>query len=646
MDIKINNLSNKNDLEKYLNDEKTEILDSYKKYCDNKYYNDGISILKDYQYDILKNILVKRNPEYIEIGFPIRESINRIKLPYWLGSMNKIKVDDKLELKKWLLLNKNDEYIIEDKLDGVSCLVTIYNGDIKIYTRGNGIIGADISYLGQYLDTIPKNLSKNLSIRGELIIPIDIFNKKYIKTYANPRNMVAGIINSKKINLGINDIKFIAYEIIEIIDNVLMDKPSIQLEYLSKIGFSIVNYEIIKTFCVYNFIELLLKFKKNSIFEIDGLIIQSNKEYNRNIDGNPKYAFAFKMLMDANIVETKVVDVLWNISKLGKIKPRIQIEPVHLQGVKITYATGFNARYISNNKIGVDSIVKITRSGDVIPYIVEIVKQTEAKMPTIPYKWNNTNVDIITDDFNDIKLITSFFEKLEIKYIGEKNVEKMYKYGLNDICKIISVSQETLYKIDGIGKKGAERIYTNIQNGIKNLKIQDVIAYSSIFGGNISIKKISKLFDSIPNILEIYKEIDSKKLTDMINKIDGFSDKTTNIIIENIEKTDIFIKQLKQFVIFVDNEQNELVVVNNEKIESYNNEKKHKNINVVITGKRDHIKNNVEIFVKNGGKVDNSITKNTTYLVIGENPGSSKIDKANKIGIKIINIEEFITNYC
>jgi NAD-dependent DNA ligase len=370
------------------------------------------------------------------------------------------------------------------------------------------------------------------------------------------------------------------------------NRISIQLKYLSKIGFSIVNYEILKTFDIYNFIEILLKFKKNSIFEIDGLIIQSNKKYTRNIDGNPKYAFAFKMLMDDNIIETKVVDVIWNISKLGKIKPRIKIEPVHLQGVKITYATGFNARYISNNKIGVDSIVKITRSGDVIPYIVEIVKQSsEGKMPTIPYKWNNTNVDIITDDFNDIKLITSFFEKLEIKYIGEKNVEKMYDYGLNDICKIISVSQETLYKIDGIGKKGAERIYTNIQNGIKHLKIQDVIAYSSIFGGNIGIKKVNKLFDSIPNILEIYKEIDSTNLSDMINKIDGFSDKTTNIIIENIEKTDNFIKQLKQFVVF---DNNELVCVHNEKIESYD-EKKYKNINVVITGKRDHIKNNVEI---------------------------------------------------
>ena len=645
MDITINNLQkkNKNDLEKYLSSEKTEILNSYKIYCDDKYYNDGISLLKDYQYDILKDILVKRNPEYnIKIGSSIREEsiINRVKLPYWLGSMDKIKLDDKLALKKWLLLNINDEYIIEDKLDGVSCLVIINNGDIKIYTRGNGIIGADISYLAQYIDTIPKNISKKLSIRGELIIPIDIFNKKYIKTYANPRNMVAGIINSKKINLGINDIKFIAYEIIDLVE---MDKPSIQLKYLSKIGFSIVNYEILKTFDIYNFIEILLKIKKNSIFEIDGLIIQSNKEYTRNIDGNPKYAFAFKMLIDDNIIETKVVDVIWNISKLGKIKPRIKIEPVHLQGVTITYATGFNARYVSNNKIGVDSIVKITRSGDVIPYIVEIVKQSfEGKMPTIPYKWNNTNVDIITDDFNDIKLITSFFEKLEIKYIGEKNVEKMYDYGLNDICKIISVSQETLYKIDGIGKKGAERIYTNIQNGIKHLKIQDVIAYSSILGGNIGIKKVNKLFDSIPNILEIYKQIDSTNLSDMINKIDGFSDKTTNIIIENIEKTDNFIKQLKQFVVF---DNNELVCVHNEKNESYD-EKKHKNINVVITGKRDHIKNNVEIFVKNGGKVDNSITKNTTYLVVGENPGPSKIDKANKIGIKIINIEDFITNYC
>lgn len=320
----------KKNTQEYFNMESLDKLHALKLYADNMYYNEGKdSGISDYQYDILKDTLTRRDPNYIvPIGAKIREGENRVKLPFWLGSMDKIKPEDTQALSKWQDENKSNDYIIQDKLDGVSCLIAINKGKISIYTRGDGIIGADISYLLQYLNNIPKKLSKvTINIRGELIIPIDVFNKKYSKEYANPRNMVTGCIGAKKLKNGLSDIKFIAYEIV---GDGLMKKPSEQLEYLDTIGFTIVKHERISFFTVDNLMETLLRFKKNNTFEIDGIIVQSNKEYIRNVDGNPDYAFAFKMLLSDNIIETKVIGVEWNVSKWGQLKPRVAIEPVKL----------------------------------------------------------------------------------------------------------------------------------------------------------------------------------------------------------------------------------------------------------------------------------------------------------------------------
>ena len=431
MDKKIKSISKYSDekLQEYFNTETLKILHEMKLYADHNYYNEGKETgFDDYQYDMLKETLQHRDPNYkVPIGAKIREGENRVKLPFWLGSMDKFKPEDDSEIKRWLDKNRANEYIIEDKLDGVSCLVVVKKGRIKLYTRGDGIIGADISYLAPYFDTIPEKIDVDISIRGELIMPVDVFNKKYSKEYANPRNMVAGRIGAKKIREGISDIKFIAYEIV---GEGIMDKPSIQLNYLQQLGFSTVKNEIVHTITTETLIETFLRFKNDNIFEIDGIIIQPDKKYERNTDGNPDYAFAFKMRLKDNIVETEVVDVTWNVSKWGQLKPRIKIKPVKLGGVTITYTTGFNAKYIYDNKIGEGAKIKITRSGDVIPYIVEVVKKAkEPDMPVVTWKWNKSGVDIITDELDAImciKLLHSFFDKLNVKQLGEQRIGKLY----------------------------------------------------------------------------------------------------------------------------------------------------------------------------------------------------------------------------
>ena len=383
-------------------------LHDLKNYCDDVYYNNNsdkdFDILKDEIYDILIDIIQKREQTtYIApIGAKIT-SDKEVKLPYFLGSMNKLKNDN--DVNKWLSKYNDDVYIVEDKLDGVSCLLVINNDEIKLYTRGDGEIGSNISHLSPYIKCIPKLIdsSTSLVIRGELIMRKDIFDKKYSKTFANARNMVSGIINSKTIKEETKDVEFVAYEII----NKSNDLTTLeQFNLLRQTKFLVVNHVILPNIDTEILTEKLLEFKKTSNYEIDGIIIHSNKKYKRNISGNPDYAFAFKIRMDDNIAETMVEEVEWNHTKWNVLKPRIKVKPVNLCGVSINYATGFNAKYILENNLGKGSIVLITRSNDVIPFIVEVKKSTTADFPDEEYRWNETKVDIIAEsDENSISKI-------------------------------------------------------------------------------------------------------------------------------------------------------------------------------------------------------------------------------------------------
>jgi NAD-dependent DNA ligase len=620
-------------LQEYFNTENLKILHEMKLYADNYYYNEGKETgFDDYQYDMLKETLQRREPNYkVPIGAKIREGENRVKLPFWLGSMDKFKPEDETEIKKWINKNNSTKYIIEDKLDGVSCLVIFKKNNIKLYTRGDGVIGADISYLAPYFDTIPEKLDVDIAVRGELIMPIEVFNQKYSKDYANPRNMVAGRIGAKKIREGISDIKFIAYEIV---GDGIMDKPSTQLKYLQQLGFSTVKNEIVETITTENLIETFLRFKKGNVFEIDGIIIQPDKKYERNIDGNPDYAFAFKMRLKDNIVKTEVVNVTWNVSKWGQLKPRIKIKPVNLGGVNITYTTGFNAKYIYDNKIGEGAKIKITRSGDVIPYIVEIVeKAKEPDMPVVSWKWNKSGVDIITDELDAImciKLLDSFFDKLNVKQLGEQRIGKIYVSGLDTLLKIISASQKRISNVEGIGDKIGQTIYTNIRKSLQNVYVADILGASGIFGFGIGKSRVNNLFDEIPDILEYNKTMTKKELYTKIMQIEGFSDITTKNIIDNIDWAIKFVNALDNFAVF----KKRIVVGNNMS-----------GIKVVFTGFRDT--DLQEKIVSRGGKVSNSISKNTNILVVANKNAklSGKARDAKKLGIEILEKDEFINKY-
>jgi DNA ligase (NAD+) len=637
--LKLSSLS-KSKFEQSLKKIRIDSLKEIKSYLDDKYYNTGEKCeFSDNQYDILKDYIIKNDKDYENIiGSKIREDNNRVTLPLYLGSLDKIKLEDTNKLENWLEKYKHEEYIISDKLDGVSALFISKEGNMKLYTRGDGVIGADITHLIKYIIDIPKKLKEDIAIRGELIIKKKVFENKYSDKFANARNMISGLVNSKSLREGVKDINFIGYEIIDIQKNIELKKqikPYEQFKKIKELGFTLVRNDKINNIEMDLLSEILLKNLSKNEYEIDGIIIQSNQEYIRNIKDNPKYQFAFKMTLDSNLIEAEVEEVEWNISKHKIIKPRIRIKPVNLNGVKITYATGFNAKYIFTKSIGTGSIVKITRSGDVIPFIVEVIKCSDKPdMPIIEYTWGENNVDIIVkddiDNVSDIKMISSFFQNMDIKCVSEATVERMYNYGLTNLKKIFEASISDFEKIDRFGPKLAEKIYNNIHNGLKNISIDILLGSSCIFGYGMGKRKIKVLMDEIPDLFTIYKKLTKEELLNKINKLEGFSNITSQKILDNIEKADKFLKDIDKFVTY-----------KNIKSDTINSDNKLKDKTYLFSGFRD--KELEAKIISNGGKIVTSISKNLSFLIIKEylEKDSLKVQKAKDLNIPILLKDEF-----
>lgn len=625
---------NKTKLTKYFNEEKLDTLHALKLYLDDLYYNtDQDSGLQDWQYDLLKETLVKRDPNYIvPVGTKIRKGENRVKLPFWLGSMNKIKQDGESELNTWLSENPSESgYNTESKLDGISCLLIFKDGKIKLYTRGDGEVGADISYLAQYFKNIPKP-KNDIIVRGELVMKRQIFDKKYSKQYKNPRNLVAGRIGGKTVREGVDDIDFIAYEIIG--DGVL-PSPSDQLTHLKNLGFTVVKSQILETIDIDILSTMFLQERNQSPYDIDGLIVQSNTTYVRNTSGNPEYAFAYKMVVDENVVDVEVLSVDWNVSKWGQLKPRVEYVPTEIGGTTNTWATGFNAKYIHDNNIGTGAIIRITRSGDTIPYILTVVQPAEQPdMPEIPYKWNETGVDITTEDDETmcIKLLSAFFSGIGAKHVAEQTIRKLHEGGYNTLLKILAAKPSDLRKIDGFQEKLAERTYESIHSALQGVTMYNVLGSSGIFGFGIGTRKVKALLLGFPDIFDVYHTMSKKQLLNRVMEIEGYSDKTAQKIVDGIEWADILIKAIGQYATFKEQKtidtslKDQIIVFSGTRADSYE-------------GLRDAIEGR-------GGKISSAVSGKTTILVVKDKSNlTTKMQKAQEKGTEILTVDEFINKY-
>jgi NAD-dependent DNA ligase len=611
-----------------------EVLLEMINYANKMYFNET-PIMTDNEFDIIKDFTTNKFPNSSSklnnlVGSDVER--NKVELPYEMASMNKIKPDTN-SLGIWTSKYKGS-YLITCKLDGVSGLYTTKNDTAKLYTRGNGIIGQDVSYLIPYL-RLPK--TKNITIRGEFIIQKDIFKKKYQDKFANPRNMVAGIINQKSISNIIHDIHFVAYEVIE--PQLI---PYEQIQYLSTL-----NVEPVFNMCANEISNdllsnLLIKWRNEYIYEIDGIVVTDNKIYERK-PGNPDHSFAFKMVLSEQMAEAKVLDVIWTPSKDGYLKPRVQIEPINLGGVCIEYATGFNAAFIRDNKIGIGATIQIIRSGDVIPHIKSIIiPALEPKMPDVPFQWNETHVDIMLINLDDPivkeKNITCFFKGLGVECLSSGYINRLINTGYDSVSKILSMKEHDFLKIDGFKEKMANKIYNGIQEKINNASLITLMSASNLFGRGISEKKIEIILQELPNILTSNDNA-TKKIND-ITAIKGMGEKTSQL----------FVSKIANFIQFL----NESGL--NDKLKLHSNvlsqlPKTMVNKNnpfykkqIILTGTRD--KQIIEMLKNNGAIIGSNVTKNT-FLVIAKSvdDDTGKAEEAKKLNIPIMEAAQFIDKY-
>lgn len=356
-----------------------EVLDKFNQ----AYHSTDKPLVTDQVYDILYDKLKERDPTNLffkKIGAKVKITKEEVKIPFPMGSLTKIKPDTGF-LDQWLEKFKGP-YVISDKLDGVSA--QIYNDPklgLKMYTRGEmtdeGNIGQDITELIKYIDSgSVKNIPVGYSVRGELIIEKDAFEKANTK-YKNIRNAVIGVVGTKK-NLDVSFaklIKFVTYAIIH-----PEFKQDEQMKLLKSYKLHIVKHQIKKSLDENFLKEYLIDRRKNSEFMIDGLVVvDSSKSYKVPI-GYPEYGFAFKMVLDDQFTIATVKEVIWDPTMDSYLKPVVEIYPVDLVGTTVTRATAHNAKTVVDNKINKGAKIKIIRSGDVIPYIMEVTEP--AKEPS------------------------------------------------------------------------------------------------------------------------------------------------------------------------------------------------------------------------------------------------------------------------
>jgi NAD-dependent DNA ligase len=603
------------------------------------YYNENRSVLTDNEYDIIKEFMAVKYPKnqiLEEIGAPIQGK-NKVTLPFEMASMDKIKPDSGA-LKSWTE-KYSGPYVLSCKLDGVSGMyVCDTSGKHQLYTRGNGMVGQDISHLINVIK-LPK-LQKGMAIRGEFIIPKSIFKTKYSEEFANARNLVSGIINRKSIDEKSKDLHFVTYEVIQ-----PELKPSEQMDILKNSGLEVVFNTIKDSLTNELLSDILIDWRSNYEYEIDGVIVSNDAIYPR-IHGNPDHSFAFKMVMSDQVAEAKVVDVLWEASKDGYLKPRVRIEPIQLAGVRIEYATGFNGKFIEDNNIGIGAIITMVRSGDVIPYIKAVsIPADKAKMPLVPYVWNKTHVDVLLENPNDDitvqeKNVTLFFVSLEVDGLAKGNIKKLFQKGKTTVPAILRMSISDFETVDGFKQKMAEKIYNSIQEKIKKASLLDIMVASGKMGRGLGERKIKPILSKYPDILTRCEGDEVKE--EMLKQIDGIGKENAYEFVKNIPSFMTFLKEcnLEYKLTEVSNAISEPVVQNT----FINKDHPLLGKKIVMTKIRD--KEIIDFINKNGLVLEDSMKKDIFVLIVKTREDkSNKTAFAEKNGIPIMTAEEFKAKY-
>lgn len=519
------------------------------------YYTQGTSTLSDEIWDLMVAELEKRDPDHPvlkAVGADIPASdARKTKLPHFMGSLDKIKPDANV-LGRWTA-KYPAPYVLSDKLDGISALLVCGSrkGSMKLYTRGNGTHGQDITHILEHIQNVPNPFpcdasaaaapKKPIAVRGELIVARKTFEKHLQSRGANPRNLVAGAVNAKQPDVHVlKHVQFIPYAVLQPANLA----PSQQFDFLkTDLGFTAVAHHtaVASALDVQQLSHMLDERRNKSAFEVDGVVVAHDAAHPPTREKNPAHAFAFKSLVLENTVEVIVTHVEWNVSKDGYLKPVVEFNPVHIAGVTIQRATGFNGEFIKENKIGPGARILVTRSGDVIPYIMEVRKPAssgEGQMPEgIKWKWNETEKEIMLDGKQknaelEIKQLEHFTKTLEVDHVRGGTVRKLYDAGIDTLEKLYHVTPDQLAHA-GLGPKMVEKIYAALQSAFQKMDCVRLMEASNMFGRGFGHRRLRAIVQALPRI-----ETD-RAYTPTVNELialEGVKDAIAGAFLEGLAK--------------------------------------------------------------------------------------------------------------
>ena len=635
------------------------------------YYDLDKNLISDFEYDSLINELIKLENQYPEfqdqnspskrVGGGLSDKFNSESHIFQMYSLDNTYSDNELEL--WCnriikIIQVNDfEFCCELKYDGASVNLLYEDGKlVRALTRGDGYQGDNITNNLKTINSIPLKLKKELfpnkfEIRGEIIIPSDSFNslnekRKQIGAplFMNPRNTASGsikLLDSKEVAR--RPLECFLYSVVSNDEHI--NKHSELLDNARSMGFNVPNYEkVVKGLDgVKKYIHYWDKNRHNLPFEIDGIVIKVNSiEYQKKLGFTskfPRWAISYKFKAE-NLV-TKLKSISFNVGRTGAITPVANLEPVLISGSTVKRASLHSYDQMNKFKLRVNDCVFVEKGGEIIPKITGIdnsnrgVEEDEISFPVNCPECNTKLIKLeseanffCTNTINcrpqAIGKIQHFVSRkaMNIDGLGDETIKLLYDKGyLKDISDIYNLDYDVISKIEGHAKKSVE----NLKNGIdesKNKPFQKVLFGMGIRYVGESASKT--LLNHIKSIDEL-KNLDAESLS----LIDEIGDKTANSIVDFF-KNDLNIDLLNRLIFSGLNfTQDDLI----------NNSLNLSNIIFVISGvfenhSRDELKSLIE---KNGGKISSSISSKTNYLVAGKNIGPSKFNKANELGVPVIN---------
>ena len=636
-----------------------------------KYYDEDNPEISDFEYDMLMvelRNLEKEFPEFISkdsltqhVGGTVKEGFAKVEHEVPLQSLQDIFNFEDLyafdERTKKALPEENIEYVVETKIDGLSVSLEYVKGEfVRGATRGNGLVGEDITENLKTIKHIPKKLKEavTITVRGEVFIGKEEFEKMNQERLENEEPLFANARNAAAGSLRQLDSKITASRPLDIYifnvqksEDIVFESHFESLKYMKKLGFN-VNPVVEKCKNIPEAIEAINKIgenRENLSFGIDGAVIKVDNLKQREILGTnyktPKWAIAYKYPPEKKA--TKLKDIVFQVGRTGAITPMAILEPVKVAGSTISKTTLHNEDFVKEKDLKIGDTVVIQKAGDVIPEVVEVLKEKRdgtEKDFVVPNKCPVCGADAVREEGEAIRRcigiecpakqyrnIIHFAsrEAMNIKGLGDSIIEEFLNRGfIKNIADLYELKLEDIASLKKNGKKFAQNLIDSIEESKKNDLYRVINGFGIRHIGVKAAKQLAKKYRSMDNLMEASLE--------SLNAVDDMGEIMAESVFEFFAQpqTKDLVARLKNYGI------------NMEALEEESTDLRFDGKIFVLTASLDSFsrKEAEEIIEKFGGKTSGSVSKKTSFVLAGEDSGS-KLTKARELGIRVITEDEF-----